>query len=72
MEAGFTGSRRGYRSESVWNIRANAGVSGKSLIFCGNMMGGPLLSVTPLVLMSETQHKLPPLFQSMWQFCDQE
>lgn len=26
MEAGFTGSRRGYRNESVWIIIANAGV----------------------------------------------
>ena len=33
MEAGFTGSRRGYRSESVWIIIANAGVSGESPIF---------------------------------------
>ena len=28
--------------------------------------------VTSLVLMSETQHKMPPLFQLMWQFYDQE
>ena len=44
----------------------------KSPIFWGNMMGGPLLSVTSLVLMLETQHKMPPLFQSMWQFYDHE